>query len=88
MLNIKGCQCGAHTITIGNEVVHMSLETFIDKFGEHMVQERDLLTNCNHCVNHWGMDLCACGSGEKPEECQEGFKECGRPHHYMPEILE
>ena len=25
---------------------------------------------CNHCVNHWGIDLCECGSGarEKPDK--------------------
>ena len=27
---------------------------------------------CNHCINHWGIDLCDCGSGEKPGECSCG----------------
>lgn len=23
----------------------------------------------HHCVNHWGIDLCECGSGEPVDEC-------------------
>lgn len=31
---------------------------------------------CDGCVNHWAVDLCACGSGEKIEDCECG---CGEP---------
>ena len=24
---------------------------------------------CDHCVNHWGLDICSCGSGEKVGKC-------------------
>lgn len=34
---------------------------------------------CNHCVNRWGIDLCACGSGEFFWECSNGLPECGQP---------
>ena len=34
---------------------------------------------CNYCVNRWGLDLCACGSGERYDKCSNGFPECGRP---------
>lgn len=34
---------------------------------------------CNYCHNNWGISLCACGSGEHYEECQEGFPNCGTP---------
>lgn len=34
---------------------------------------------CNHCVNHYGLDLCACGSGEPYETCDDGYEECGQP---------
>lgn len=27
---------------------------------------------CNHCVNHWGIDLCECGSGEEVGKCNCG----------------
>ena len=88
MLNIVKCQCEAYTIFIGKEQVSMSLETFINKFGEHMLQDEFEYCNCDHCVNHWGVDLCACGSGEKPEECENGHDCCGNPMQQMPEILE
>ena len=35
--------------------------------------------SCDHCVNHYGLDLCACGSGKPFEKCHEGFEECGKP---------
>ena len=34
---------------------------------------------CDHCSNHWGIDLCACGSGEPYWKCNWGYRECGRP---------
>lgn len=34
---------------------------------------------CNYCVNHWGLDLCACGSGKRFDKCKNGMPECGRP---------
>lgn len=43
-------------------------------------------SHCNHCVNHWGLDLCACGSGEDPEECEGGFAECGLCSQYVREV--
>lgn len=27
---------------------------------------------CDHCVNHWGIDLCGCGSGQKVGKCECG----------------
>lgn len=27
---------------------------------------------CDHCVNHWGIDLCECGSGARVGECECG----------------
>lgn len=76
---IQKCACGAVTIRFDNSASNsMFWETF---------EDLDLDTNeavwmlssccCDHCVNHWGIDLCECGSGEKVGEC-----ECGsnRPH--------
>lgn len=27
---------------------------------------------CDHCVNHWGIGLCGCGSGQKVGKCECG----------------
>ena len=43
---------------------------------------RQELSACctHHCVNHYGLDLCACGSGMAPDECDFGDEVCGRPY--------
>ena len=28
--------------------------------------------SCNHCVNHYGIDLCECGSGKAVGKCECG----------------
>lgn len=75
------CQCGAIGIDDGTGEIKCAkdLETFNKKTGLNLT-ENDLesatkVYNCNHCVNHWGMDLCQCGSGEDYETCDCGCKE-------------
>jgi hypothetical protein len=31
---------------------------------------------CNHCVNHYGIDICGCGSGQPVGKCDNDFDEC------------
>ena len=57
------CECGAVTF---------DFSSLVERFGGTYFM-------CNHCVNHWGLDLCACASGEPPETCDNGFPECGNP---------
>ena len=77
------CKCGALTATIGGKDYSMRPETFRKIFGVDRVPNADNAGSpyysCNHCVNHWGVDLCACGSGKSPEKCKEGFSMCGKP---------
>jgi hypothetical protein len=42
---------------------------------------------CNHCINHWGLDLCACGSAEAVSDCTCGSAECGRPAQRLEAII-
>ena len=53
----------------------MTEETFKKEFPDVEV-EGDIFSNCNHCVTHWGIDLCGCGSGEALGECTGDFNEC------------
>ena len=39
--------------------------------------------SCNHCVNHWGIDLCSCGSGLSPNKCKENNSDCGEPSQIL-----
>jgi len=86
--DISLCNCGAYTVTINNKNYSVHKDNFFKFFpdiDEEIFNEsiKKILMNnfynCNHCVNNWGLDLCACGSGESPKECEEGLEECGQP---------
>lgn len=34
---------------------------------------------CDHCCNHYGLDLCGCGSGNLFGHCDLGLDECDKP---------
>ena len=42
---------------------------------------------CDHCVNHYGLELCACGSGQPYESCDENLEECGAPMEALGERM-
>lgn len=77
------CYCGAITVFTQEGVGYSCDENRRKEFlpGVDLRRLRKLpdMYGCDHCCNRWGMDLCACGSGESPEECTAGFAECGRP---------
>lgn len=71
---IQKCKCGAVTIRFDNSASNsMFWETF---------EKLDLDTGdatwlhqsycCDHCINHWGIGLCGCGSGQKVGKCECG----------------
>jgi len=66
------CNCGAITVYMDNgSDVSMRPKlyrtTFPERKGKHMTLNK--FYQCNHCVNHWGIDLCNCGSGKHPDKC-------------------
>lgn len=72
---IRECKCSAITIYSDTDQISMSLETFQKEFPGLGVEPDCIIYNsCNHCVNHWGVDLCECGSGGFPGECHCGSK--------------
>lgn len=74
---VVACQCGAITITTTEGSYSMSAKTFLEQYGFEI--QNIPYSNCDHCVNHWGIDLCACGSGLPVGECDEGHDVCGTP---------
>ena len=74
------CACGAVTVTINGSNYSMAEERFVKEFdAPEMLAEAHTVCNCDHCCNRWGIDLCACGSGEGIEECDDGLECCGQP---------
>ena len=74
------CECGAVTVRINNNDYSMPKEKYIELFPDRSIEDIDIkYCSCNYCVNHWGIDLCGCGSGEKFGECKENFPECKNP---------
>ena len=72
---IQECICGAVTVTFANGATNsMSRETF-NKLGITGEHSPHAFCNCNHCVNHWGIDLCQCGSGQPVSKCKCGSNE-------------
>lgn len=40
---------------------------------------------CDYCVNHYGLDLCGCGSGLPFGKCNGKFPECKKPMQKLGE---
>jgi hypothetical protein len=71
------CICGAMTVEIDGKNYSMSAETFNKMFPDSNSENYGVIyQNCNHCVNHWGIDLCGCGCGELFGECANADDPC------------
>jgi uncharacterized protein YchJ len=80
MLDLAPCQCGAVTVYGDDWETSIKEENLKLFFPNETFKRRETTyCNCNHCVNHWGADLCECGSGEEPQEC------CGGAAMQQPE---
>lgn len=87
------CRCGAITLYTADGATYCckrrNLRQFvnIDLRKLKRFQGSSLLTTvcCDHCVNHYGLDLCACGSGEPTHKCKGGSDVCGKPMQILGE---
>ena len=68
------CQCGAVTVWFENGASNSMYEKTRKKYGLNLRGVKRLQDSycCNHCVNHYGIDLCECGSGEEVGKCDCG----------------
>ncbi len=77
------CVCGAVTLYHRNGLSYACAQKNRNRFlpGLDLRSLRKLPNTyaCDHCVNHYGVDLCACGSGEPFWTCENGLSECGQP---------
>lgn len=72
--HIQKCQCGAVTVWYDNEASNSMFNETFEKLNLDVTGAESLPNSfcCDHCVNHWGIDLCECGSGERVGECSCG----------------
>lgn len=81
--DVYKCSCGAVSFKKNGQDYCCKPRTFRRLFGVERVPRAKNSSRpygcCDHCVNHWGLDLCRCGSGKAPHKCKEGLKVCGRP---------
>jgi hypothetical protein len=70
------CACGAITIFFTNGASNSMRPATAKNLGIDLRHYKRLTPTCccDHCVNHWGIDLCECGSGEKVGKCSCGSK--------------
>jgi hypothetical protein len=72
------CKCGAVTVTINGQDYSMRGKKFKELFPGEVVP-RATMYGCNFCINHWGLELCGCGSGATFGKCPMQMSECRRP---------
>lgn len=84
------CSCGAVSITIDSMTYSVKKRHLKEYFpGIDLRNYRNMrmpnMSTCNYCVNHYGLDLCACGSGKPFTRCSDGYSVCGKPMQVLGE---
>lgn len=77
------CVCGALTVYTADgksySCKQSAKKTFFPGLDLRKIHRLSTSYCCDHCVNHYGLDLCGCGSGEKFGHCHNGLEECKIP---------
>ena len=79
---IQKCRCGAVTLHFENGTSNSMFRSTFNKIKKDLdLSNAEFLQDCwccDHCVNHYGIDICECGSGEKVSKCS-----CGSHNAYQ-----
>lgn len=78
------CSCGAITLHMNDNKTSYScqedkIKNFIPNLDLKKIKKLKDSYMCDHCINHYGLDLCGCGSGENFGKCDNKFFECNSP---------
>lgn len=82
------CECGAITIVTDSgeySCKEENLSKFFPDIDLDNLEKFSDTFSCNHCVNHYGLDLCGCGSGEEFGSCENDLEECNKPMQVVGE---
>ena len=71
IIEYASCECGAVTLFFDNGENNSVKRSHLKNFGLSLRGAKKVgeYWSCNLCDNHWGLDLCECGSGKAPEKC-------------------
>lgn len=78
IISYSRCKCGAITIYFkngaANSMRHSTFKKIKKEYGIDLRKLQRLPKSycCDHCVNHYGIDVCECGSGCKVGKCPCG----------------
>lgn len=74
--HIQNCSCGAVTVFYDNGASNSMFQTTFEELNLDISKSEQLPDSycCDHCVNHWGIDLCECGSGKLVGICECGSR--------------
>ena len=76
------CRCGAVTMNTDDGDYCCKIKNVRRFFGNIVLKNYPQYQTtycCDHCVNHYGLDLCGCGSGEHYGECGLELEACNEP---------
>jgi hypothetical protein len=71
VIEYGACECGAVTLFFENGENNSVKRSNLKKFGLTLRGAKKIQDYycCNHCTNHYGLDICECGSGKAPKKC-------------------
>lgn len=75
-IKARACLCGAISVEGPGFKNHMREVAFKHLFPGIRVQRKCPYWQCDHCVNHWGVDVCGCGSGQPVGACEGECADC------------
>jgi len=84
------CVCGAVSIFANDGRVYSckcrNLKKYAPFIDLRKLKRYQTTCCCDHCTgNHFGLDLCGCGSGEPFGRCKNHLPECNRPMQMLNE---
>ena len=74
-MNLYKCSCGAYGIDDNTDEIKWACSlSSLNNITKLNLSESDFNNIeksyiCDYCINHYGLDICKCGSGEKVNEC-------------------